>query len=71
MEIDRQLEWLRLAKEETAEEQALCSILIQMPAQVERMRDQQQKRLCNSALDKVSDDFKKGVKPHPEVLHEF
>ena len=42
-----------------------------MPAQVEWMRDQQQKRLCNSALDKVSDDFRKGVKPHPEVLHEF
>ena len=35
------------------------------------MRDQQKKRLCNAALDTVSDDFRKGVKPHPEVLHEF
>ena len=47
----RQVEWLRLAKEQMAEEQALCSILIQVPAQVEQMRDRQQKRLCNAALD--------------------
>ena len=38
---------------------------------LERMRDQQQKRLCNSALNTVSDDFSKGVKHHPEVLHNF
>ena len=31
----QQLEWLRLAKEQTAEEQAICNILIQMPASVE------------------------------------
>ena len=35
------------------------------------MRDQQRKRLCNSALDKVPDDFRKRVTPHSEVLHEF
>ena len=65
------MEWLRLAKEQTTEGQALYSILTQMPAQVERMRDQQQKWLCNAALDTVSDDFRRGVKPHPVVLHDF
>ena len=31
----QQLEWLRLAKEQTAEKQAISNILIQMPASVE------------------------------------
>ena len=55
----------------TAEKQAICNILIQIRSTVGRMRDEQQRRLCNTALDKESDDFWKGLRPHSDVLQEF
>ena len=42
-----------------------------MPHTVARLRDDQQRRLCNAAFDKISDEFRKGIKPHLEILEEF
>ena len=67
----QQLEWLRLAQEQTPEEQAICNILLQMLPTVARLHNDQQQHLCNTALEKTSDNFWKGVRPHLEILENF
>ena len=60
-----------MAQELTPEEQAICNILLQMLPTVARLHNYKQQHLCNTVLNKILDEFQKGVRPHLEILEEL
>ena len=49
----------------------LCQIIIGTPSQAERLRDPQQKRLMQQALDEIMDQFTWGVTDYGKTLDGF